>query len=79
MELWAAHDVGRALNPIQVEGQIQGGALQGLGLAFVITSYSIHYTKLYEEQAHHQHAQVGLRERGAQRVALERGTRNNFV
>lgn len=35
MELWAAHDVGRALNPIQVEGQIQGGALQGLGLALM--------------------------------------------
>jgi len=35
IELWAAHDVGRALNPIQVEGQIQGGALQGLGLALM--------------------------------------------
>ncbi|MDX1375617.1 MAG: molybdopterin cofactor-binding domain-containing protein [Burkholderiales bacterium] len=35
LELWAAHDVGRALNPIQVEGQIQGGALQGLGLALM--------------------------------------------
>jgi CO/xanthine dehydrogenase Mo-binding subunit/aerobic-type carbon monoxide dehydrogenase small subunit (CoxS/CutS family) len=31
----AAHDVGKALNPIQVEGQIQGGALQGLGLALM--------------------------------------------
>jgi CO/xanthine dehydrogenase Mo-binding subunit len=27
----AAHDVGRAINPISVEGQIQGGAVQGLG------------------------------------------------
>jgi len=35
LELWAAHDVGRALNPIQVEGQIHGGALQGLGLALM--------------------------------------------
>ena len=31
----AAHDVGRAINPIQVEGQIQGGAVQGLGLALM--------------------------------------------
>jgi CO/xanthine dehydrogenase Mo-binding subunit len=27
----AAHDVGRAINPVSVEGQIQGGAVQGLG------------------------------------------------
>jgi CO/xanthine dehydrogenase Mo-binding subunit/aerobic-type carbon monoxide dehydrogenase small subunit (CoxS/CutS family) len=31
----AAHDVGKALNPIQVEGQIQGGAVQGLGFALM--------------------------------------------
>jgi CO/xanthine dehydrogenase Mo-binding subunit len=35
LRLEAAHDVGRALNPIQVEGQIQGGAVQGLGLALM--------------------------------------------
>jgi CO/xanthine dehydrogenase Mo-binding subunit len=29
----AAHDVGRAINPLRVEGQIQGGAYQGLGYA----------------------------------------------
>jgi CO/xanthine dehydrogenase Mo-binding subunit len=29
----ACHDVGRAINPIRVEGQIQGGAMQGLGYA----------------------------------------------
>jgi CO/xanthine dehydrogenase Mo-binding subunit len=29
----ACHDVGRAINPMRVEGQIQGGALQGLGYA----------------------------------------------
>ena len=31
----AAHDVGRAINPTQVEGQIQGGTVQGLGLALM--------------------------------------------
>ncbi len=31
----AAHDVGRAINPIQVEGQIEGGIAQGLGLALM--------------------------------------------
>jgi CO/xanthine dehydrogenase Mo-binding subunit len=31
----AAHDVGRAINPLQVEGQIEGGIAQGLGLALM--------------------------------------------
>lgn len=31
----AAHDVGRAINPTLVEGQIEGGAAQGLGLALM--------------------------------------------
>jgi CO/xanthine dehydrogenase Mo-binding subunit len=31
LKLAAAHDVGRAINPVSVEGQIQGGAVQGLG------------------------------------------------
>jgi aldehyde oxidoreductase len=35
LEIHAAHDVGRAINPVQVEGQIHGGALQGLGLALM--------------------------------------------
>jgi CO/xanthine dehydrogenase Mo-binding subunit len=35
LELYAAHDVGRAINPIQVEGQIHGGAAQGLGFALM--------------------------------------------
>lgn len=30
----AAHDVGRAINPINVEGQIEGGVCMGLGYAF---------------------------------------------
>lgn len=35
LRIHAAHDVGRAINPVQVEGQIQGGALQGLGFALM--------------------------------------------
>ncbi len=31
----AAHDVGRAVNPILVEGQIHGGIAQGIGLALM--------------------------------------------
>lgn len=31
----AAHDVGRAINPRSVEGQIQGGVVQGLGSALM--------------------------------------------
>jgi CO/xanthine dehydrogenase Mo-binding subunit/aerobic-type carbon monoxide dehydrogenase small subunit (CoxS/CutS family) len=35
LRIVAAHDVGKALNPIQVEGQIQGGTVQGLGMALM--------------------------------------------
>lgn len=31
IEIWAAHDVGKAINPQQVRGQIIGGSLQGIG------------------------------------------------
>jgi len=34
-KLTAAHDVGRAINPTLVEGQIEGGAAQGLGMALM--------------------------------------------
>jgi CO/xanthine dehydrogenase Mo-binding subunit len=30
---WSVHDVGRAINPVAAEGQIQGGFVQGLGYA----------------------------------------------
>jgi CO/xanthine dehydrogenase Mo-binding subunit len=35
LHVHAAHDVGRAVNPTQVEGQIHGGIAQGLGLALM--------------------------------------------
>ncbi|HEX4368584.1 MAG TPA: molybdopterin cofactor-binding domain-containing protein [Rhodopila sp.] len=35
LRIVAAHDVGRAINPQLVEGQIQGGVAQGLGLALM--------------------------------------------
>src|SRR6185437_8778351 len=35
VEAWAAHDVGRAINPGAVEGQIQGGLVQGFGFALI--------------------------------------------
>jgi CO/xanthine dehydrogenase Mo-binding subunit/aerobic-type carbon monoxide dehydrogenase small subunit (CoxS/CutS family) len=35
IDIVAAHDVGKAINPVQVEGQIQGGTIQGLGLALM--------------------------------------------
>ena len=35
LRIHAAHDVGRAINPTQVEGQIEGGIAQGLGLALM--------------------------------------------
>ena len=33
--VWAVHDVGRAINPRGVEGQIEGGVVQGLGQALM--------------------------------------------
>ena len=35
LRLVAAHDVGRAINPMNVEGQIEGGAAMGLGYALM--------------------------------------------
>jgi CO/xanthine dehydrogenase Mo-binding subunit len=35
LHIHAAHDVGRAINPTQVEGQIHGGIAQGLGMALM--------------------------------------------
>tara|TARA_B100000686_G_C16784188_1_gene974032 strand:+ start:498 stop:3239 length:2742 start_codon:yes stop_codon:yes gene_type:complete len=35
IHVWAAHDLGAAINPLQVEGQIQGGIAQGIGLALM--------------------------------------------
>ncbi|HEX7968481.1 MAG TPA: molybdopterin cofactor-binding domain-containing protein [Stellaceae bacterium] len=35
LRIVAAHDVGKAINPTQVEGQIHGGVAQGIGLALM--------------------------------------------
>ncbi|MEC3861252.1 molybdopterin cofactor-binding domain-containing protein [Mesobacterium sp. TK19101] len=35
LKFTAAHDVGRAINPLLVEGQVEGGIAQGLGLALM--------------------------------------------
>ena len=35
LKVTAAHDVGRAINPILVEGQIEGGVAQGIGMALM--------------------------------------------
>ena len=35
LKLTAVHDVGRAINPTLVEGQIEGGSAQGIGLALM--------------------------------------------
>lgn len=34
-QITAAHDVGRILNPVTLEGQIQGGVVQGMGYALL--------------------------------------------
>jgi CO/xanthine dehydrogenase Mo-binding subunit len=35
VKITAAHDVGRAINPVLVEGQIEGGVAQGIGMALM--------------------------------------------
>ena len=35
VKITAAHDVGRAINPLLVEGQIEGGIAQGIGMALM--------------------------------------------
>lgn len=35
VKIVAAHDVGHAINPLLVEGQVQGGVAQGLGMALM--------------------------------------------
>ena len=37
--LWQCYDVGRSINPTLVEGQIEGGAVQGLGLGVLENCY----------------------------------------
>lgn len=39
LKITATHDVGRAINPTLVEGQIEGGVAQGLGLALMEEFY----------------------------------------
>ena len=34
-KITTAHDVGKAINPLLVEGQIEGGVAQGIGLALM--------------------------------------------
>ncbi len=35
LKITAAHDVGRAINPVLIEGQIEGGVAQGIGMALM--------------------------------------------
>jgi CO/xanthine dehydrogenase Mo-binding subunit len=35
LKVWAAHDIGKAINPALAEGQIEGGTLQGIGYALM--------------------------------------------
>ena len=52
VKLTAAHDVGRAINPMIVEGQIEGGAVQGIGYAL---SEEITYNDKGRQQQYSMH------------------------
>ncbi len=51
--LWQCYDVGRSINPTLVEGQIEGGAMQGLGLGVLENCYP------YYPSVEHRGAQFG--------------------
>jgi CO/xanthine dehydrogenase Mo-binding subunit len=51
--LWQCYDVGLAINPTLVEGQIEGGAVQGLGLGVLENCYP------YYPSAEHRGGQFG--------------------
>jgi CO/xanthine dehydrogenase Mo-binding subunit len=53
VQLWQCFDVGRMINPTLVEGQIDGGALMGLGLAVLESCYP------YYPSVEHRGAQFG--------------------
>jgi CO/xanthine dehydrogenase Mo-binding subunit len=53
LKLTQAYDVGRAINPTLVEGQIEGGAMMGLGLGVLEASYP------YYPDVEHRGAQFG--------------------
>ena len=45
-KITAVHDLGKVVNPLLAEGQIEGGVAQGLGLALILTTLGtdMHYT-----------------------------------
>jgi len=51
--LWQCYDVGKSINPTLVEGQIEGGAMQGLGLGVLENCYP------YYPSVEHRGAQFG--------------------
>ncbi|MEE9571714.1 MAG: xanthine dehydrogenase family protein molybdopterin-binding subunit [Candidatus Neomarinimicrobiota bacterium] len=44
-KLWAAHDVGKAINPAGIEAQVEGGVAQGIGYALT-ENFKIHNGKV---------------------------------
>ncbi len=44
-KVWAAHDVGKAINPAGIEAQVEGGVAQGIGYA-LIENFKIHNGKV---------------------------------
>ncbi len=70
-QLWQCFDVGRAINPTLVEGQIEGGAHQGLGLAVLENCYP------YYPSVEHRGAEFGSYRRARNREPARRSPRSS--
>ncbi|MCJ7802545.1 MAG: molybdopterin-dependent oxidoreductase, partial [Candidatus Marinimicrobia bacterium] len=44
-KVWAAHDVGKAINPAGIEAQVEGGVAQGIGYALT-ENFKVHRGKV---------------------------------
>ncbi|NQT58846.1 MAG: xanthine dehydrogenase family protein molybdopterin-binding subunit [Bacteroidetes bacterium] len=61
LRLWAAQDCGRALNPLNVRSQIEGGVVQGLGFALqeeVVYEQGVPVTRNFDRYRMPRFAQV---------------------
>ncbi|MGQ9599426.1 MAG: xanthine dehydrogenase family protein molybdopterin-binding subunit [Anaerolineae bacterium] len=53
LKLVTCYDVGRAINPLLAEGQIEGGTVMGLGAALMENLYPFYPTQAWQPESYH--------------------------